>query len=160
MTKLLPITIHPNPSLRQKSKEIETTEIAKKEFQQWLLDLGKTMIKEDGIGLAAPQVGEPIRVIAVQNKNKTIFIINPVINKRSWAKEWDQEGCLSVPKTYGDVQRHKKISFSYWDQEGKKQKSQAQKLFARVIQHEIDHLDGILFIDKAKNIQSHGTSTL
>ncbi|NCD00527.1 peptide deformylase [bacterium] len=153
MSKLLPIVTNPNPILRKTSEKVNLEEILKPEFKDFLLDMEKTMLVEDGVGLAAPQIAKNIRVIIVKNNRKVIPMINPEITKTSWSKVWGEEGCLSVPDTYGEVERYKKINITYFDKKGNKKKITANNFFARVIQHEIDHLDGILFIDKAKNIQ-------
>ncbi|MEA3464165.1 MAG: peptide deformylase [Patescibacteria group bacterium] len=147
-SKLLPIIINPNPILRKKSVEIK--QIQAKQFQQLCLDMGRTMEEKDGVGLAAPQIGKNIRLIVINTKDGHVCMINPKITKKSWAKEWGEEGCLSIPNVFGQVKRHKKINCEYLDKNGKEIKIIAQGLMARVIQHEIDHLDGILFIDKTK----------
>lgn len=113
----------------------------------------KTMKEKDGVGLAAPQIGENIRLIVISIKDGPVCLFNPKITKKSWAKEWNEEGCLSVPGTYGKVKRCKKINCIYFDKDKQKTKIQALGLLSFVIQHEIDHLDGILFIDKAKDIK-------
>jgi len=153
MTKLLPIIVHPNPLLRKKSTALPLTKISQPKIQQLLLDMEKTMIEKDGAGLAAPQIGQNIRLIVINHDNKTIFLINPQITKKSWAKDTDEEGCLSVLNEKGDiiyapVERYRKINCIYWDEKGYKKKISAEKMLARIIQHEIDHLDGILFIDR------------
>ena len=147
MPKILNIIINPNPILRKKSIEINKNKINSKEMKEFCANMSETMIKKDGVGLAAPQVGKNIRFIVVNIENKITCMINPVITKKSWAKEFGEEGCLSVPDTFGKVKRHKKIKCLYYDNNGKKQIISAEKLTARIIQHEIDHLDGILFID-------------
>ena len=147
MPKILNIIINPNPILRKKSIEINKNKINSKEMKKFCANMSETMIKKDGVGLAAPQVGKNIRFIVVNIENKITCMINPVITKKSWAKEFGEEGCLSVPDTFGKVKRHKKIKCLYYDNNGKKQIISAEKLTARIIQHEIDHLDGILFID-------------
>jgi len=153
MPKQLPILINPNPTLRKKSLEILTKDFSDKEFQELLLNMEETMIKKDGAGLAAPQVGKSIRLIVISHKKKTLFLINPEITKKSWARETAEEGCLSVLNEQGEiiyalVERHKKVNCVYQDYKGNKKKIKAENMLARVIQHEIDHLDGILFIDK------------
>ncbi len=158
MPKQLKILLNPNPTLRKKSLALETTEILKPEFQSLLTDMAETMTKKDGAGLAAPQIGKNIRVVVIHHDNKTLFLINPQITKKSWAKEIEEEGCLSVLDDKGEiiyapVERHKKVNCLYFDAKGQKQKIQAEKLLARVIQHEVDHLDGILFIDKIAKIK-------
>jgi len=150
---MLNITTNPNPILRKKSAKIADQEIKSPAFQKLCVDMIKTMKKNDGVGLAAPQIGLNIRLICIQTKGGPVCMVNPVITKRSWAKEWEDEGCLSVPEFFGEVKRHKAVTCSFTDIKGKPQKTQAKGLMARVIQHETDHLDGILFIDKAKNIQ-------
>lgn len=153
MPKVLKIITHPNPILRKKSDEIKDKDLKSATIKRLLLDMEATMIKKDGVGLAAPQVSKNIRAIVVSRNKKTIFLVNPKITRKSWAQEIDEEGCLSVLTTkgeiiYGRVKRHKKVNCIYLDQNGKKQKIAAENLLARVLQHEIDHLDGILFIDR------------
>jgi len=152
--KILDIIYHPNPILRQIAQNINEKKIRSKEMQKFILDLEVTMLKKDGAGLAAPQVGINQRMIVIAQKDKkNLVMINPIITRKSWKKEIDNEGCLSVINDkgeiiYGKVERHKNISCQYFDAQGKKKKIQADNHLARVIQHEIDHLDGILFIDR------------
>jgi len=153
MSKVLKILTLPTESLRQKSEVVDEKRIGKKEFEQLNADLIETMLKKEGIGLAAPQIGKNIRLIVVNTKKGPILLFNPKIIQRSWQKEWGEEGCLSVPLVFGDVRRHKKITCVFCNRAGAKDKIKASGLLARVIQHEIDHLDGILFIDKAKNLK-------
>lgn len=115
----------------------------------------KTMKAKDGIGLSAPQIGYNIRLITINTQNGVLIMTNPKITRNSWKKEWFEEGCLSVPGIYGKVKRHKKLNCIYIDKKGQKKKISAKGLLAFVIQHETDHLDGILFIDKAKEISEH-----
>jgi peptide deformylase len=159
MPKELKILINPNPILRRQSEPVSTAEISQPKFKTLLADMMETMLKKDGAGLAAPQIGKNIRVIVINYEDKVFFLINPQITKKSWAKEIEEEGCLSVLNEKGEiiyapVERHKRINCVYLNEKGVKQKLIAEKLFARVIQHEIDHLDGILFIDRIvkKNI--------
>jgi peptide deformylase len=114
----------------------------------------ETMLKKDGVGLAAPQIGKNKRIITVNTKDGVIAMINPRILNKSFLKEWDEEGCLSVPGIYGKVKRSKKLKCEFFDMDKKKNIISAQGFFARIIQHEIDHLDGILFIDKAKDTRN------
>lgn len=125
-------------------------------LRRLLDDMAETMYKQNGIGLAAPQVGQAIRVAVVdiqEGKRGLVEMINPVIVKRSNDVEEDREGCLSVPDIFGDVLRSKKITVEYYNRRGKKQRLTATDLMARCIQHELDHLDGILFINKAKRLR-------
>ncbi|PKM91661.1 peptide deformylase [Candidatus Falkowbacteria bacterium HGW-Falkowbacteria-1] len=155
MAELLEIIKHPNKILRIKSKEIDLEMTNNQSFIELAKNMEKTMLEKDGAGLAAPQVGKNIRLIVLSHKKKNIIMINPFISKKSWAKEIDLEGCLSVVDKQGEiyykkVSRHKKVNCVYFDLSGKKNKISAEGLLSRAIQHEIDHLDGILFIDRAK----------
>lgn len=118
-----------------------------------LLDaMAETMYAKEGVGIAAPQVGESIRACVVDVDRKTRYdMINPVIVMREGSVV-DSEGCLSCPELFGDVERAEKIRVEYTSRFGKKKSLEAEGLLARCIQHEIDHLDGQLFIDIAKNI--------
>jgi peptide deformylase len=151
------IITNPNPILRKKSQPIK--DVLDVELQKMLPEMVETMIKKDGVGLAAPQIGKNIRLVTVRFKNDNLILFNPVIVKKSLFKEWDEEGCLSVPGVFGDVKRHKKIAIKYLDQNNLEQQLNAEGLLARIIQHEIDHLDGILFIDKAKNLRKFDEAT-
>ena len=152
MAKLLPIVKHPNDILRKKSKIIKFNN-SKNKIKALLPDMTKTMLEEDGSGLAAPQIGKNIRLIVVNTKDEILCMINPKILKKSWAKFWFEEGCLSVPGFFGEVKRAKKINCQYLDKSGNKTTIKAEGLLADIIQHEIDHLDGILFIDKARKLE-------
>jgi len=151
---ILKILTLPNPILRKKSAKIELKKIGARELKSLIASLTKTMVKTDGVGLAAPQIGKSIRLVLINSKDGAFCLINPKINKKSWARELGQEGCLSVPGVFGQVKRHKKITLTYFNQAGKKIKLTAAGMMARVIQHEIDHLDGILFIDKATELEN------
>lgn len=153
MPKQLKILTNPNPILRKKSVVLDLEKIKLAELKPLLLDMEETMLRRDGAGLAAPQIGQNIRLVVIRYEDKTIWMINPQITKKSWAKEIEEEGCLSVLNSKGEiiyapVERHKKINCIYFNEYGQKQKITAQKLMARVIQHELDHLDGVLFIDR------------
>lgn len=117
--------------------------------------MAKTMVKTAGVGLAAPQIGKNIRLAVINSKDGAFCLINPKFTKKSWARELAQEGCLSLPGVFGKVKRHKKVSLTYYNQDGKKNKLTAAGLMARVIQHEVDHLDGILFTDRAVEIEQN-----
>lgn len=151
MTRLPIITI-PEPNLRQRSKDVDPKEIGKPEFQAWLDDLVETMYVADGVGIAAPQVGRNVRVfVAVDDKTPHI-LINPVLKRKSFRRVDGEEGCLSVPGKYGIVSRHRSVRMEALDRDGKRVTFDAKHFFARVLQHELDHLDGILFIDRAKKV--------
>ena len=167
MPNELKIITNPNPILREKSAEISQKDISSQKVKCLYLDMEKLMLESNGVGLAAPQIGKNIRFIII-NANEAIkragsikinmadsviYMVNPEIIKKSFAREWGEEGCLSIPNVFGQVRRHKKVTCRYFDLNGKKKKLNADGLLARVIQHEINHLDGVLFIDKARDIK-------
>lgn len=144
------ITGENNPFLRQKSKPVERFN---QEVFSLIEKMKNTIIENNALGLAAVQIGVPLRVIVCRiEKNFKVFI-NPEIIKSSSQEEIFSEGCLSLPGYYGEVVRPKTIILQALNENGKKIKIKAFGLLARVIQHEIDHLNGVLFIDKAKNIK-------
>lgn len=118
------------------------------------------MVLEKGVGLAAPQVGWGVRVLVASEDGQASnaqVLVNPVMTRKGGAQEWGEEGCLSFPEIYGDVARFTEITVVATDLDGNPVTLEARDFFARVLQHEIDHLDGILFVtkmrpaDKAKN---------
>jgi len=147
----LEILTLPDPILRQKSAPVETVDDATRHFMDAML---KTMYEAPGIGLAAIQVGEPRRIITIdiardEEEEKTpLFLINPEI---VWVSEEErstyEEGCLSIPDYYAEVERPAKVRVRYIDYQGKEQEQEAEGLLATCVQHEIDHLNGVLFID-------------
>ena len=143
---MLNIITHPNKILRKKTQEIEN--VLDPEIQQLAQDMIKAMNKDEGVGLAAPQVGKSLSLITIDFKDGPLILFNPKITFFSKKKEEGEEGCLSLPEIYGQVERSHKIRVKALDQEGKKIKFKAEGLFARVLQHEIDHLNGVLIIDK------------
>lgn len=147
------VITHPNDILRKKAAPLKRDDFSRPEFQQLITDMMETLLAEDGLGLAAPQIDESVRVIIVQTKDGPRPLINPEIIKKSWAKIREEEGCLSVPGVYGVVARSRRIRVRAWNTEGDPLEFNAQGLLACILQHEIDHLDGILFIDKAKKIR-------
>jgi peptide deformylase len=152
---MLNIIKNPNEILRKKSKEIDRPFLALADTQNLIAEMIETMYAGDGVGLAAPQIGKNIRLVVIgkdATKNGELALINPVWEKINRKTKIDVEGCLSIPKTSGKVKRWKDIRVCALDQAGNQLNFEASDLFARVIQHEVDHLDGILFIDKANDI--------
>ena len=143
----LKIITKENPILRNKSKEIDQIT---PEIEQLIFDMEKTLKKAKGLGLAAPQVGHNIRLCIVNTEKGYLTLINPKITWKSIRKEVEEEGCLSIPDTYGNVKRSKVVYVKAQDKTGNPLSFRAEGLFARVIQHELDHLDGVLIIDKFK----------
>jgi peptide deformylase len=139
-----PIVKIPDPVLRKKASAI--LEITPK-TGEIIRDMIQMMEKAHGIGLAAPQIGLSQRIIVVSpTGDKPLALINPEIVERS-GSFLGQEGCLSIPGLYGDVERSKTIVVEGYDVKGKAVAYEMEDLAARVVQHEIDHLDGILFTD-------------
>lgn len=148
--KLFEIVTNPTPSLRERSAEVDPKEITTPEFQAYLDALTETMLVKDGVGIASPQVGRNIRAIVVNIDNKIECYINPEITKVSAAMIEGEEGCLSVPGIYGLVDRHKRITVRALTRHGRRVELDLRNFPAVVFQHEIDHLNGVLFIDKMK----------
>jgi peptide deformylase len=148
--QIYPIITDPNPILRKKSVDLDFATMPKRETETLCQEMTATMLESDGVGLAAPQIGKNIRVVTINTADGPVCMINPKITGKSILKEWGEEGCLSVPDVFGQVKRHKKISCQYFTSDKKKISIKAEGLFARVIQHELDHLDGVLFIDKMR----------
>ncbi len=142
------ILTEPNPILRQISKTVEKVG---KEEQELMKDMLDTMYAANGIGLAAIQVGIPKRIIVIdlnKNEKKTpMFFVNPVIKERNRINSVYEEGCLSVPNQFAEIERPNKCEVEYLDFYGEKKLLKADGLLATCIQHEMDHLEGILFID-------------
>ena len=139
----------PNPLLREKSAEIQEVN---DEIRKFLDDMLETMYHSRGVGLAAPQVGLLQRMVVIDiagkdEKPKPFKMINPKITWVSEEKECGSEGCLSIPNQYAPVERHIGVKVEYLDENGQKQELNAQGFLAVAIQHELDHLDGIIFID-------------
>lgn len=143
---MLKILTHPNDILRKKAQEIEN--VLDPKIQKLAQDMIKAMNKDRGIGLAAPQVGKSLSLITIDFKDGPLILFNPKITFFSKKKEECEEGCLSLPEKYGQIERSYKIRLKAIDKDGNKMKFKAEGLFARVLQHEIDHLNGVLIIDK------------
>ena len=143
------IITEPNPLLRQISKPVDKVG---DEERLLMDDMLETMYAVNGIGLAAIQIGIPKRIIVMdickeENKKEPRYFVNPVIKNKGILKSTYEEGCLSVPNQFAEVDRPKKCDLEYLDYNGEKKVLKAEGLLATCIQHEIDHLEGILFID-------------
>jgi peptide deformylase len=144
-----------NEILRTVSKPVP---VITGELRNFALDMIKTMELEKGVGLAAPQVGRNIRIVICKlnpgEKNEIIVpMVNPILLEASEKQENGDEGCLSLPGLFGKVLRAKTITLRFTNLKGKDQTLELEDFNARIIQHEIDHLDGILFTDKATDIE-------
>lgn len=146
---ILPIITYPNEILRQKAKKIK--EPKSREIKDLILDMLETMENSgNALGLAAPQVGQSVQLCIIKLDGKTHILINPKIARKSWGKEICEEGCLSFPGKFIPVKRHKKVTVKALDKNGEKIEIKADGLLSRAFQHEIDHLNGALFIDKSE----------
>ena len=139
----------PEPVLRQKAEKVEAVDDA---IRQTLSDMLETMYAGNGVGLAANQVGLLKRLVVIdcageKEEPQPIKMVNPEIITHSDNKILHNEGCLSLPREYADVERWEKVTVRYLDENGIEQKRETDGLLAIAMQHEIDHLDGILFID-------------
>ena len=137
-----------DPVLREKCLPITTFD---RKLRLLLNNMADTMYKADGVGLAAPQIGLSIAVVVIDVGEGIIELINPKIIEREGTIE-DTEGCLSVPGIYGTVERSARVVAEYQNRFGKKHTIEGTGLLARAIQHELDHLDGILFTDKVTSL--------
>ena len=153
--RLLPVRIYGDQILREKSLPVEEIN---EEIRGFVQDLIITMYEKDGIGLAAPQVGNNIRIFVVDpewyrtgKKNPTVFI-NPKFISMSGV-DVQEEGCLSLPDITAEVKRADSVVIEAYTLEGKMMRYEATGLFARAIQHEYDHIDGILFVDRISKLK-------
>jgi len=155
-----------DPVLRKKSKEVDLSEITSPEIKNIITEMKAALATQnDGIAIAAPQIGYSLRIFLVsgsvlkladkkyKDDESDMIFINPVISKLSREKQEVEEGCLSIRWKYGMIKRAMKVSIEAYDEHGKLVKRGASGLLAQVFQHECDHLDGVLFIDKAHDIK-------
>ena len=168
-----PILQQPHKVLRRKAEEVPVDEIPSPKIQKILKDMALALgEQDDGVAIATPQIGVPLKIFVVSGKifskefvrgkgvpegtkdiPKDLVFINPKIIKLSKKKEYLLEGCLSCRWLYGEVLRRANATVEAYDQHGKKFRRGAGGFLAQIFQHEIDHLNGILFIDKARNLQ-------
>ena len=150
------IVFYPNPLLKTICKPVSAVT---KETAKFLDDLAETMYANNGIGLAAPQIGILERMLVIDcnwreetPKKKLCQLVNPIITHREGTIEWE-EGCLSIPEFLQNMKRSQRVTVEALDKNGKPMKIEAEDLFAVCLQHEIDHLDGKLIIDKASRLK-------
>lgn len=157
---VLPILIAPHPTLKAKARPVEAVT---DELRQLLDDMLETMYDAPGIGLAANQIGSLERVLVMDcgsredeedgGEPRPIKIINPVITGATEERSSYEEGCLSIPEQFAEVERPAAVRVRYLDENGKQQERDFHGLEATCVQHEIDHLDGILFVDHLSNLK-------
>ena len=152
---ILELVTAPDPRLKLKSQPVPEVDSALRRF---MADMIETMIDAKGIGLAAIQVGVPKRVAVIDldpngPNSKPIYLVNPRVVSASDEFTTYHEGCLSVPEIWDDVQRPSRITVEYTDEKGKRQTIEAEGLLATCLQHEIDHINGLLFIDHLSKLK-------
>ena len=147
---------YPHPVLKQKAVKVETVD---DELRRFLDDMLETMYEEDGVGLAAPQVGGSKRIVVIdvhngeEGEHSPLFLINPEIIEHTEEKMINEEGCLSVPDQRAEVERYAGVKVRYIDYHGKEQEVVGDGLLAICLQHELDHLDGVLYIDRLSRLK-------
>ena len=152
---VLDILVYPDPALKRKSLSVEKLS---EDVDRLLDDMAQTMRDANGVGLAAPQVGKNIRVLVIdiplpeENKSEFYELINPeIVSSRGF--QTGEEGCLSLPGFFANIRRKEHVRVSALDREGKRFTIDADGMLSRVLQHEIDHLDGILFFDRLRRLK-------
>ena len=156
---LLEIRFDPDPILREKARRIKTFDAG---LRKLAADMFETMHANNGVGLAAPQIGQSIRLLVAElepnpeedEKGFKVALCNPEIVKVSDEIVTAAEGCLSIPGWVGDVPRHANVTVKGQSPEGKEVRIKAHDYYARVLQHEIDHLNGVLFTDRVVDINT------
>jgi peptide deformylase len=148
-----------HPVLRQKARALDPTEVRTPGFQKLIDDMIETMVEYEGIGLAAPQVHEPVRLFVAGIEGtgddlKIVPFVNPVITPIGDELAEDWEGCLSIPDLRGRVLRAREVVVNALDRRGKPFEMALRNYPARVVQHETDHLDGVLFLDRMTTLES------
>jgi peptide deformylase len=141
---LLPIRTFGDPVLREKARPVESFDDALGRLAE---DMITTMQAAPGVGLAAPQVGRPLRLIVFDIGEGATALANPALYDE-WGEQIAEEGCLSLPGLYYPVRRHEHVAAKGFDLDGHEVTIEGQELLARVLQHEVDHLEGVLFIDR------------
>ncbi|MFA5954518.1 MAG: peptide deformylase [Patescibacteria group bacterium] len=152
MATILPLVTLPDARLRKVSKKLTVGEIKDPKTQTLIDDMIATMWDADGIGIAAVQIGLNLRLVIITDGETPIELINPKILYRSLKKESMEEGCLSVPGFYGPVRRSLRVYVHAYNRHAERVTVHATGLIARIIQHEVDHTNGKLFIDRADEV--------
>lgn len=155
MAKILDIVTAPAEVLRVATSDVELSDFPS--LVELAADMAETMEAARGIGLAAVQVNRAVRLATIHREasgtSSHLALVNPRVTWKSWRSATDEEGCLSIPGVYGNVRRPASVEVHYRDLDGTELRLKARGLLARVIQHEIDHLDGVLFVDRAESIR-------
>ncbi|MFH1003381.1 MAG: peptide deformylase [Chloroflexota bacterium] len=145
---VLPIRTAPDPVLKQKAKRVSRVDGA---VRQLISDMIETMHAANGVGLAAPQVGVSLRLVVIGLPDEAeMVLVNPEVVRRSGERQLE-EGCLSVPGYYGEIKRSASVTVKGRDQDGREVRIKAEGLLAQALEHEIDHLNGVLYVDHAES---------
>jgi len=142
----LPLTLYPDEVLKTPGSKISPRE--REEMRELALRMTETMYHEHGVGLAAQQIGKALRICVIDVDGTLHTLINPKITSFSKDMHTDEEGCLSIPKKFFPLTRHWKVTVRYEDLDGNTKKLRASGLLARAVQHELDHLQGIVVLDR------------
>ena len=147
---VLPISLYPDSPLRQKSKRVRNIDGS---IQRLIDDMVETLHHARGVGLAAPQIGIPLRVVVIELPGEeTLALVNPQIVKRSGGRTVE-EGCLSIPGYRGEIKRSAKVTVKGLDRHGKEVRIRGEELMAQALEHEIDHLNGVLYVDYLESME-------
>ncbi len=147
---VFPIILYPNPSLRQRSKRVRNIDGS---IQRLIDDMVETLHEARGVGLAAPQIGAPLRVIVIELPGEeTLVLVNPQIVRRSGERTVG-EGCLSIPGYRGEIKRFTKVTAKGLDRRGREVRIRGEELMAQALEHEIDHLNGVLYVDYLESME-------
>lgn len=152
------IVFEPNQILHQRGADLTPEQINARDMKKFMKDMVETMYVKNGVGLAAAQVNKSLQLCTIVkeyndlNKREDLVLINPTWVKLSRATNSDEEGCLSIPFLYGKVKRYSHIKVTALDMHGKPLEFEAKDFFARIIQHECDHLNGHLYVEKATDL--------
>lgn len=168
MAKVLTRTLYGNPILREPAKKLRASEVNSNEVQDLIANMRETLDrKKYGIGLAAPQVGKSMSLSVIRirptklrpntpkEKWADLVIINPEIIKHYGKKQQMYEGCISLPGVFAKVPRYKKVRLNYLDEKGRQQEKDFEGFIAHIIQHETDHLNGVLYVDRVSDSKSY-----
>lgn len=152
---VLKVYEYPDPILKKKAEKVALVD---DELRQFMDNMLETMYSAVGVGLAAPQVGVSKRIVVIdisheEEKVEPLYLVNPEIIWKSEEKVCGEEGCLSVPEQRAEVERHASVKIRYMDYDGKEQEQLIEDFLAIVVQHELDHLDGILYIDRISRLK-------
>ncbi len=146
MTAYRNVRLFGEPVLREKAKPVEVFD---KKLLSLINEMFKIMEEAHGVGLAAPQIGHPLRLVVIQFEDNRYVLVNPEIIDKSKEQEEFEEGCLSFPGVSVNIKRPSRVKVAYHDEKGKRSILEANGLLSRIVQHEIDHINGVLIIDRA-----------